>query len=64
MQLPETFSVRALLVARRILLRRFPAESATAIAPLLFSQGEHGYVALFRYGVAVFVNIPLGLVKN
>jgi uncharacterized Rmd1/YagE family protein len=56
MELPETFSVRALLVARRILLRRFPAESATAIAPLLFSQGEHGYVALFRYGVAVFVN--------
>lgn len=58
MDLPETFSVRALLVARRILLRRFPAESATAISPMLFSQGEQGYVALFRYGVAVFVNIP------
>ncbi len=55
---PEIFSVRALLVARRILLRRFPAESATAISPMLFSQGEHGYVALFRYGVAVFINIP------
>jgi uncharacterized Rmd1/YagE family protein len=57
MKLPEIFSVRALLVARRILLRRFPAESATAIAPLFFAQGEHGYVALFRYGVVVFVNI-------
>lgn len=57
MELPETFTVRALLVARRIQLRRFPAESATAISPMLFSQGDKGYVALFRYGVAVFVNI-------
>jgi len=26
--------------------------------PMVFKQGEHGYVALFRYGVAVFINIP------
>ncbi len=58
MELPKIFSVRALVVARRILLRRFPAESASAISPMLFPQGEHGYVALFRYGVAVFINIP------
>jgi uncharacterized Rmd1/YagE family protein len=58
MNLPETFSVRALLVARRILLRRFPDESAMATAPLLFPQGERGYVALFGYGVAVFINVP------
>jgi len=58
MKLPELFSVRALLVARRILLRRFPAESASAVAPMFFPQGTNGYVALFRYGVAVFINIP------
>lgn len=58
MNLPGMFSVRAVQVARRILLRRVPSESATAINPLLFSQGEQGYVALFRYGVAVFINIP------
>lgn len=57
MELPEKFQVRALLVARRIRLRRFPAESATAVSPMLFSQKEHGYIALFRYGVVVFINI-------
>jgi required for meiotic nuclear division protein 1 len=57
MELPEIFLVRALLVARRIRLRRFPVESATALNPLLFAQGEQGYVALFRYGVAVFINV-------
>ncbi len=57
MDLPEIFSVRAVHVARRLLLRRFPAETAMAITPMLFAQGDHGCVALFRYGVAVFVNI-------
>ena len=58
MKLPDHFTVRAVLVARRILLRHVPAETATALNPMLFSQGEQGYVALFRYGVAVFFNIP------
>lgn len=44
-------------MARRIRLRLFPVESATALNPMLFSQGEQGYVALFRYGVAVFINV-------
>ncbi len=57
LQLPQVFSVRAVLVARRILLRRFPADSALAITPMLFTQGEERCVALFRYGVAVFINI-------
>ena len=47
------------MVAHRILLRRFPVEASTAISPMFFPQGEHGFVALFRYGVVVFINIPL-----
>ncbi len=58
MELPEIFSVRALLVARRIRLRHFPVKSATALSPMLFAHGEQGYVALFRYGAVVFINVP------
>ncbi len=54
-----TVMVRALQVARRIHLRRFPSESALAVSPLILGQGETGYMVLFRYGVVVFVNIPL-----
>lgn len=57
MEFPDIVQVRAVQVARRILLRRFPSESALGVAPMLFAQGEHGYIALFRYGVAVFINI-------
>lgn len=57
MKLPETAVVRAVQVAHRIQLRRFPSESALALAPMLFAQGEQGVVGLFRYGVAVFFNI-------
>lgn len=53
------FKVRAVQVARRINLRRFPSEQAVATLPMIFKQGESGYVALFRYGVVVFIDIPL-----
>jgi uncharacterized Rmd1/YagE family protein len=39
-------------------LRRFPPDQALATMPMLFAQGKQGYVALFRYGVVVFINIP------
>jgi len=57
MELPINVPVRAVQVARRIHLRRFPSESALAVSPMVFSQGDKGYVVLFRYGVVVFVNI-------
>ena len=57
MELPLNVPVRAVQVARRIQLRRFPSESALAVSPMVFSQGDKGYVVLFRYGVVVFVNI-------
>ncbi|WP_028582669.1 RMD1 family protein [Desulfogranum japonicum] len=52
----QEFSVRAVQIARRILLRQFPADSALARNPIIFQQGD-GLVALFRYGVAVFFNL-------
>lgn len=51
------FQVRAVQISRRILLRRFPADQAVATMPMIFAQAEDGYVVLFRYGVAVFINI-------
>jgi uncharacterized Rmd1/YagE family protein len=58
MNLPKTFDIRAVQIGRRINLRKFPTESALAVSPLLFTQGP-GLVGLFRYGVVVFINIPL-----
>jgi len=55
----KKFQIRAVQVARRIYLRRFPSEQALATMPIIFAQGEGGYVALFRYGIVVFINIPL-----
>ncbi len=52
----QEFSVRAVQIARRILLRQFPADSALAHNPIIFQQGD-GLVALLRYGVVVFFNI-------
>lgn len=59
MELPKKIPVRAVQIARRIHLRRFPSESALAVAPMLFAQGEGGYVVLFRYGIVVFINVPV-----
>lgn len=50
--------IRAVQVARRIALRRFPSETALAVGPMIFAQGDQGYVVLFRYGVLVCINIP------
>lgn len=58
MELPKTFNIRGVQIARRINLRKFDTESAIAVAPLIFAQGE-GMVALFRYGIAVFINLPI-----
>lgn len=57
MDFPQKFQIRAAHIARRIFLRRFPSEQAVAAMPLVFAQGEDGYVVLFRYGVVVFINI-------
>jgi required for meiotic nuclear division protein 1 len=54
--LPERMMVKAVQVARRIHLRRFPSQSALAVSPMFFPHGQ-GYVVLFRYGVIVFINI-------
>ncbi len=57
METTQNFLVRAVQVARRISLRRFPSDSALAVTPMIFPQGD-GYVVLFRYGVVVFINVP------
>ncbi len=57
METSQTLIVRAVQVARRIVLRRFPSDSALAVTPMIFAQSD-GYVVLFRYGVVVFINIP------
>lgn len=57
MELPVTFVIRAVQVARRILLRGFPSDAALSVSPTMVPQGQ-GYVALFRYGIVVFVNVP------
>jgi len=58
MELPTTFDIRAVQIGRRLIQRKFPADAAIAVSPLLFAQGK-GLVGLFRYGVVVFINIPL-----
>ena len=49
-------TVSARYLGRRINLRQFPADKALATTPLIVEHGD-GYVALFRYGVAVFFNL-------
>jgi len=56
MELPKSFDIRGVQIARRINVRKFGTDAALAVSPLLFEQGE-GIIALFRYGVVVFINI-------
>mgnify|MGYP001545905455 CR=1 FL=1 len=56
MESQQIFTVRAVQVSRRIFLRQLPQDATLALNPILLEQGS-GYVALFRYGVAVFCNV-------
>ena len=58
MPLPQTFSVRAVQISRKIVLRKIPHDPALSAGSMFFPHGE-GFVSLFRYGVAVFMHVPL-----
>jgi uncharacterized Rmd1/YagE family protein len=51
------FTVRALLLGDRIETAGLEREGVLSTMPMAFRAGENGIVALFRYGVAVFVGM-------
>lgn len=50
-------TARALLLSERIETSGLERSDLVSAAPLAFKVGEHGFVALFRYGVAVLVGL-------
>jgi uncharacterized Rmd1/YagE family protein len=52
-----TIQARALYLGERIDTRSLETTNRLALLPLLIPAGENGYVALFRYGVAVMFNV-------
>ena len=50
-------TVRALLLGDRIETAGLERKDVLSTVPLAFRAGENGVVALFRYGVAVFVGM-------
>ena len=50
-------TVRALLLGDRIETVGLERKDVLSTVPLAFRAGEHGVVALFRYGVAVLVGM-------
>ena len=56
MEAQQKLTVRAVQIARRLILRSFPSDSPLALNPMIFAQGD-GFVVLFRYGVVVFFNV-------
>ena len=53
----KTIKVRALCLGERIDLRTLEMGRRMAVAPLVLAVGEHGYAALFRYGVVVLFGL-------
>jgi uncharacterized Rmd1/YagE family protein len=53
----RTVLARALYLGERIDVRSLEATESLATLPLLIPAGEHGYMALFRYGVVVLFNV-------
>src|SRR5580704_17579540 len=55
--LERRITVRALLLGDRIETVGLERKDVLSTVPLAFRAGEHGVVALFRYGVAVLVGM-------
>jgi uncharacterized Rmd1/YagE family protein len=53
----QRFSARALLLGQRIDLRPVSRAEPLGLSPLAISAGERGVAVLFRYGVAVLINM-------
>src|SRR5262245_10038244 len=51
-------NVRAMLLGERIETTGLEQTDVVSTTPLAFRAGENGVVALFRYGIAVFVGVP------
>lgn len=54
---PKRLTARALLLGERIDAQGLERPDVISTAPLAFRVGEHGYVALFRFGVAVLAGL-------
>jgi uncharacterized Rmd1/YagE family protein len=52
-----SIQARALYIGERIDTRSLESANRLAAFPLLIPAGEHGYMALFRYGVVVMFNV-------
>src|ERR1700749_2144095 len=57
MDMPETLSVRALLLGERLETRGLERDDTLATNPFTLRVGRQGTAFLFRYGVAVFARL-------
>ncbi len=57
-QMRDSFRARAVLIGERLDLRALEISDRLASTPLTLRVGDHGCVVLFRYGVAVFYDVP------